>query len=164
MAIAFNVDEIFEMAEQIERNGASFYREAVRKTNDKAMQKTFSDLAVMEDGHLIIFQEMRKQLGPESKGNEVFDPDNEAALFLQAMADSHGVEGKKGRTTKLTGNETIKEIFEIAINAEKNSIVFYTALKGIVTATGRDKIDAIISEELGHLAVLKVQLVNLKQS
>jgi hypothetical protein len=28
MSITFNVDEIFEMAEEIERNGAKFYREA----------------------------------------------------------------------------------------------------------------------------------------
>ncbi len=32
MAISFNLDEIFEMAEQIEKNGANFYREAARKT------------------------------------------------------------------------------------------------------------------------------------
>ncbi len=39
MAISFNLDEIFEMAEQIEKNGASFYREAARKTGDKKTQK-----------------------------------------------------------------------------------------------------------------------------
>ncbi len=161
MAISFNLDEIFEMAEQIEKNGASFYREAARKTGDKTTQKTFVNLAAMEDGHLKIFQEMRKQLDTSDKEPATFDPDNEAALYLQAMASSHGIEGKKDRLTKLTGNETIREVFEIAVNAEKNSIVFYTALKDIVSATGRDKVDTIISEELGHLAVLKTQLAQL---
>ncbi len=108
----------------------------------------------MEDGHLKIFQEMRKQLDASDREPTTFDPDNEAALYLQAMAASHGIEGKKDRLTKLSGNETIKEIFEIAVNAEKNSIVFYTALKNFVSATGRDKVDTIISEELGHLAIL----------
>jgi rubrerythrin len=161
MAISFNVDEIFEMAEQIEQNGASFYREASRKTGDKATQKTFANLAAMEDGHLKIFQEMRKELDASDREQTTFDPDNEAALYLQAMASSHGIEGKKDRLTKLSGNETIREVFEIAINAEKNSIVFYTALKDIVSATGRDKVDTIISEELGHLAILKMQLAQL---
>ena len=30
--ITFNPDEIFEMAEQIERNGAKFYRKAAERT------------------------------------------------------------------------------------------------------------------------------------
>jgi rubrerythrin len=161
MAISFNVDEIFEMAEQIEKNGTFFYREAARKTGDKATQKTFMDLAVMEDGHLKIFQEMRKQLDASDKEPTTFDPDNEAVLYLQAMASSHGIEGKKDRLTKLSGNETTREIFEIAVNAEKNSIVFYTALKELVSAAGREQVETIISEELGHLAVLKTQLAQL---
>jgi rubrerythrin len=161
MSISFNVDEIFLMAEEIEKNGASFYREAARKTGDKATQKILTNLAAMEDGHLKIFQSMRKQLDVSDKEQTAFDPENEAALYLQAMAASHGIEGKKDRATKLTGNETIREVFEIAVYAEKNSIVFYTALKEIVSATGRDKVDTIISEELGHLATLKIQLAQL---
>ena len=161
MAISFNVDEIFEMAEQIERNGASFYREAARKVSDKKTQNMFVTLAGMEDGHLKIFQEMRKQLDASDKEPTSFDPDNEAAFYLQAMADSHGTEGKKDRTTKLTGKETIKEIFEIAVNAEKNSIVFYTGLKEFVSVTGKEKIDTIISEEFNHLAILYMQLAKM---
>jgi rubrerythrin len=161
MPINFNVDEIFEMAEQIERNGAKFYREAAGKTSDKAIQKMFVDLAAMEDGHLQIFQEMRKQLAAGEKEPMTFDPDNEAAIYLQTMADSHGTEGRKNLTTKLTGKETTREIFEIAINAERNSIVFYTGLKGLVSAAAKDKVEAIITEEFGHLAVLKLQLIKL---
>ncbi len=161
MAISFSVDEIFEMAEQIERNAAKFYREAAQKASDKAIQKMFTDLVAMEDGHLRIFQEMRKQLGPEEKKPMTFDPDDEAALYLQTMADSHGTEGRKDLTTKLTGKETTREIFEIAVKAERNSIVFYTGLKGLVSAAAKGKVDAIITEELGHLAVLKLQLAKL---
>ena len=158
MAISFNLDEIFEMAEQIEKNGASFYREAVRKTADKATQKTFMNLAAMEDGHLKIFSEMRKQLDASDKELATFDPDNEAAFYLQAMAANHGVEGKKDRTTKFTGKETIKEVFETAVNAEKLSIIFYTGLKKFVSSDGKGKIDAIISEEFNHLSILYMQL------
>jgi rubrerythrin len=163
MAINFNVDEIFEMAEKIERNGSVFYREAARKTGDKDTQKMFLNLASMEDGHLKIFQEMRKQLDNSDKEQTTFDPDGEAVLYLQAMADSHGTEGKRDRLNKLTGDESIKEVFEIAIDAEKNSIVFYSALKGLVSPTGVEKVENIISEELGHLAVLKMQLAQLPQ-
>ena len=161
MAISFNLDEIFEMAEEIEKNGANFYREAAKKVSDKKMQSMFVALAGMEDGHLKIFQEMRKQLDASGKEPTSFDPDNESAFYLQAMAASHGVEGKKDRTTKLTGRETIKEVFEAAVNAEKSSIVFYAGLKEFVSVSGKDQIDAIISEEFNHLAILDMQLAKM---
>lgn len=164
MAITFNTDEIFEMAEQIERNAASFYREAAKRTGDKVSQKLFVNLAEMEDNHCQIFQEMRSQLVPGQKEQETFDPENQAILYLQAMADGHGTEGKKSRTEKLTGSESMREILQIAVNAEKDSVVFYTALKELVApGAGRDKVEVIIEEELGHLALLKLQLASLKQ-
>ncbi len=158
MAISFNLDEIYEMAEQIEKNGAYFYREAAKKVSDKKTQDMFIALAGMEDGHFKIFQEMRKQLGVSDKEPTSFDPDDESAFYLQAMAASHGVEGKKDRLTKLTGRETIKEVFETAVNAEKLSIVFYSGLKKFVSLSGKEKIDMIISEEFNHLSILYNQL------
>jgi rubrerythrin len=162
MAITFNADEIFEMAEQIERGAAGFYREAAKKTGDKAVQKLFGDLASMEDNHCQIFQEMRTKLGPSEKEQQTFDPQNQAIQYLQAMAESHGTEGKKSRTEKLNGNESMMDIYGIAINAEKDSVVFYTALKELVSKdAGRDRVEEIIDEELGHLVLLKMQLANL---
>jgi rubrerythrin len=158
MAISFNLDEIFEMAEQIEKNGADFYREAAKKVSDKKTQNMFIALAGMEDGHLKIFREMRKQLDVSGKEPASFDPDNEAAFYLQAMAASYGVEGKKDRTTKFTGKETIKEVFETAVSAEQRSIVFYSGLKKFISSAGKEKIDAIISEEFNHLSILYMQL------
>ena len=59
MGITFNADEIFEMAEEIERNGAKFYREAAQKAADKQVKQMLLDMAAMEDGHLVTFQQMR---------------------------------------------------------------------------------------------------------
>jgi rubrerythrin len=161
MTINFNADEIFEMAEQIERNASKFYLEAARKTSEEAMQKMFIDLAAMEDSHVRIFQEMRNKLSASEREPMLLDPDNEAALYLQTMADSHGSEGKRDLKTRLTGKEPMEEVLAIAVNAEKNSIVFYTVLKGLISPEGKDKVEAIIDEEIGHLAVLKMQLAKL---
>ena len=58
MAMAFNADEIFEMAEEVERNGSKFYREAAARAADLQIKNMFLGLAAMEDGHLRIFHEM----------------------------------------------------------------------------------------------------------
>jgi len=162
VSITFNADEIFEMAEEIERNGAKFYRGAAANSTDENTKKMFVDMAAMEDGHLKTFQQMRRSLTPEEKQVTTFDPDNQAALYLQVMASSHGTEGKVSPTVKLSGGETIEQVLRIAIDAEKNSVVFYTGLKELVPAkTGKDKIEAIIKEELSHIATLKRKLATL---
>jgi len=163
MGITFNADEIFEMAEEIERNGAKFYREAAENASDEKIKRILLDMAVMEDGHLSTFEEMRKELGPREKEAMVFDRDNEAALYLQTMADGRGYEGKVSLAEKLTGKETPQEILRIAIDAEKDSVVFYVGLKDLVSArAGKDKVEGIIREEMGHIATLKKELAALK--
>jgi rubrerythrin len=163
MSITFNADEIFEMAESIERDAARFYRQAVKIAADKKTKQMFLDLAKMEDKHLATFQEMRKELGAGEREETVFDPDNEAAMYLQTMAKGHGWEGKRNLTENLTGNEKIEDILKIALETEHNSVVFYSGLKELVPPrAGRDKVEAIIKEELGHIAVLNQQLALLK--
>jgi rubrerythrin len=163
MTVSFNADEVFEMAEQIERNAAQFYREAGAKTSEPQTKNIFLRLAAMEDGHLRTFQQMRKTLSDQEKGGTTFDPEGEASLYLQAMADDRGFEGMKGRGVKLTGHESTPELLEIAIDAERNSILYYVGLREMVpTEAGRDKIQAIISEEVRHAADLRRQLAALQ--
>ena len=46
MSYDFNADDVFEMAEQIERNGAVFYRQAAADIKDPDAKHFLSDLAV----------------------------------------------------------------------------------------------------------------------
>jgi len=155
MPATFNADEILEMAEQIEKNGAKFYRQAAQKTADGQTKKMLLDMAAMEDGHLKIYQEIRKGLNAWEKEEIVFDPDNQSVKYLQAMAEARGYEGKITPTKELTGSETPKEILEIALNAEKESALFYLGLKELVPErAGREKIENIILEELSHITTL----------
>ena len=165
MPIKFNANEIFEMAEEIERNGALFYRQAAENSSDEETRKMLLDMAVMEDDHLAIFQEMRKELSGEEKGWSIFDPEDQSILYLQAMADARGYEGKITPTKEFTGNETPKEIIDTALNSEKESVVFYYGLKELVgVKAGRDKIVMIIKEELGHITTLLNKLKSLDNS
>ena len=163
MSITFNADEVFEMAEQIERSGARFYREAATQALSRSLKDMFLRLAAMEDTHLRIFQEMRQALTDQEKGGTTFDPEGEASLYLQALADDRGFEGMKGRGEKLTGKESTRELLEIAIGAEKNSIAYYVGLRNLIPAgAGQDKVEAIIREEISHAAELRRQLAALQ--
>jgi rubrerythrin len=162
MSTAFNADEILRMAEEIERSAGAFYREAAQKAHPPDMKAMFLNMASMEDGHLRIFEAMHKDLKASEKESMAFDPYNEAALYLQALAGSKGSEGLRAPTIKLSGRESPRELLEIAINSEAGSVLFYVGLKSLVPAeAGKARVEAVIQEEVRHVAELKRRLLEL---
>ncbi|MEA3231132.1 MAG: ferritin family protein, partial [Thermodesulfobacteriota bacterium] len=68
----FSADDVFEMAEQLERNGGKFYRSAMGKVDDEENKKLLRMLAEMEDEHEKIFAAMRAELTADEKAATVF--------------------------------------------------------------------------------------------
>jgi len=162
MDTIFGIDEIFEIVKNMELDGAKFYRQAAEKTSNEDIKQMLLDLAAMEDGHLKIFEQMRKELSEDKKNKNLFAADNQAAMYLKAMADGPTGERIKSPLGSISGNETIKEILEIAIEGEKASILFYTGLKELVqNKANKDKIEAVIKEEFSHLIALNLNLTVL---
>jgi len=158
MAYVFNMNEILEMAEQIERNGAAFYRKAAEGISDSKNRELLLELAQMEDQHEKVFASLRAQLSEEEKTSTVFDPEGEAVLYLRALADTRVFFEKKIDTGSM------EEILKEALVAEKDSIVFYLGMKELVPEkAGKAKIDSIIKEEMGHIKLLGKKLVELKK-
>jgi len=163
MAYDFNADEIFEMAIQIEANGAKFYRKAADLQQEPDNKAFLEKLARMEDKHKTTFEAMRKAVSEGQKQETVFDPANELSMYLKAMADNHGGEGDPDVAESLTGEESMEEIITTAIGLEKESILFYLGLKDLVPAKyGHDKLDDIIKEEKLHIAQLNGFLKKIK--
>ena len=154
MGIEFNADEIFEIAEQIERNGAKFYRKAAENITNEDKKKFLIHLAEMEDDHEQIFKTMRSQLTQDEKIMTTFDPEGESEKYLRALADTRVFYKKEIDTNSL------EEIFKTAITAEKDSIVFYLGMKDVVPEhLGKQKLDGIIKEEMGHIKLLSNELL-----
>ena len=161
MGMPFNADEVFEMAERIERNGAKFYRAAAK--NFPEISEIFLDLADMEDKHLKTFAQMREELSDSESDPLVFDPYEEAQMYLQVMADGYVFDMNADLVEKLSGCKTPEDVLRMAIGIERDSIVFYVGLKESVSQrAGKDKIEAIIRQEVGHIAVLKKKLDGLQ--
>lgn len=162
MSVSFNADEVFAMAEELELNGAKFYRKAAGQFKDNDKAKLLENLAVMEDGHLATFQEMRRRLKDEEKETTTFDPDNEVGLYLRAMADGYVFDTTSNPCDFLTGKETMDEILKKAIGCETDSVIFYLGIKELVSDKGgKDKVESIIREEMGHIGILSKQLAEL---
>ncbi|MGQ9572262.1 MAG: hypothetical protein ACUVV3_03620 [Dehalococcoidia bacterium] len=163
MTLPFSADEVLQMAEQIERNGSRFYQRAAQGFSDPRARDLLFNLALMEAEHEKVFALMRADLSPEERQPTVADPYGEAVLYLKGMADGHIFDVRTDPSERLTGKETAEEILNTAIGLEKDSIVFYLGLKEMVPERlGRDRVDAIIAEEMGHIGVLCRELSSLK--
>ena len=153
MSFEFSADEVFAVAEDIERNGAVFYRNAAKKTKDAAAGKFLEQLAAMEDDHLKTFASMRAGLSEREKKAMTFDPNNESALYLSALADTRVF------FKKPIGTGSLQEIFKAAVLAEKDSIAFYIGMKEVVPgAGGKSRLEDIIKEEMRHIRILSERL------
>jgi rubrerythrin len=155
VSIDFTADEVFEMAEQIERNGAAFYRKAAAGFTDEASRKFLLGLAADEVDHEKTFRKLREGLTAGTSGPDTFDPGDEAAEYLKAMSSGHVFDTKTDPSSTLKGKETMEDILHRAIGLEKDSVVFYLGMKEAVPAkAGKASIDAIIREEMTHITRL----------
>jgi rubrerythrin len=159
MSIRFSADEVFTIAEQIERNGAAFYRKAAELHPTRHNQEFLLKLAGMEDTHLEVFQAMHRTVSAAEREPATYDPYDESMLYLQAMADMHGGEGSPHVMTKLDGTETMRDVVRIALQLEAKSILFYVGMKKLAgSQEGVEKLDKIISEEKSHVVILSDEL------
>jgi len=159
MEVKFNAFEIFEIAERIERNGAKFYRRAAELFDDPGTINMFLELANWETTHEQVFADMRKQLFEESPELRTFEVGDKLLPEAQAMAGLAVFGIKPDPSEELSGKESITDVIKIAVEKERDSIVYYTGLKDFVAAeASKDKIGDIIREEMRHICILNQSL------
>ncbi len=158
MTRRFNAIELFEIAEQIERNGAAFYRRAAELFKDSDVARLFTELANWEVKHEAILAEMRKQLADEPAELSTFAPED-APLDAKAMAGLAAFGLRPDPSAELAGCKTRADALKLALQKEKDTVVYYTGLKEFVpVAVAIDKIEQIIKEELRHVRIISQAL------
>ena len=159
MVVNLNASEIFEIAVQIERNGAEFYRGAAELFDDSRVRNMFLQLADWETSHEQVFADMRNELVAQGPEISTFETESDVIFDAQSMAGLAVFGNSMGPSAELTGKESITDILKGAIEKEKDSIIFYTGLKDFVSArTAKDKIADVIKEEMHHVRILKQSL------
>ena len=154
-SLIFNANEVFEVAKRIERNGIAYYTKAAELMKDEAGKKLMIELAEMEAVHEQIFTHMQKSLSGEEHAEGLIDVHNDAFQFLQGMADKYVFNPKEDPMKVLTPGADAKKILDVAIEREKDSIIFFEGIKAMVPEKfGSKRIDEIIGQEMGHIIIL----------
>jgi rubrerythrin len=157
MIYPFNASEAFKIAISIEENGLRFYNQAADKLSTGPVAELFRNLAKEEEIHKAVFKKMFEALPPPTSPG-TFDPENETDQYLQMMASFHVFkQNDQAVDQALSSIKTEKEALKLAMNFEKDSVVFFVQLKNASAEIGdKVSVDSLISEEAGHLRKLAI--------
>ncbi len=151
MTITFSASELINIAIGIERRGIAFYDTMARSTENAEARDIFQCLADMERTHVRIFQGM---LGEADKYQPPESYAREYAAYLQALVDSAVFTDDSITSEMATQLSSDIEAMELAIGAEKDSILFYYEMKEIMPQRAQPTVNKIITEEKSHLREL----------
>ncbi|MFB0559204.1 MAG: ferritin family protein [Dehalococcoidales bacterium] len=151
MSISFSGSELINIAIGIESRGIIFYDIMGRSTTTALARDVFQYLADMEREHIKIFQgmlaEADKYQVPETAAGEY-------TAYLQALVDSAVFSDDFATSEMATKTGSDIEAMELAMSAEKDSILFYYEMKGIMPQRAQPTVNKIIAEEKSHLRKL----------
>ena len=147
----YNLAEIFDIAIQIEINGAEFYREVAAKQSIPAVKAFLLDLADQEAGHEQLFRKMQNRFAD----NIDIDAMNDEFAMLYMQVEATNYVFKSANSPVATADMILSDVLELAMNKERDSILFFMGLKFLMKAPADKKtIDKLIEEEQFHLATL----------
>jgi rubrerythrin len=148
MSIIFSGSELLELAVGIEKNGAAFYQALAEKTQDKSARAIYEHLAAEEIKHQKTFQGMLATVGSFQPPP---DYEEDYRLYLKALADSSVFTSVAQARQKAAQASSQAEALGIGIQAEKDSILFYTEMQNLVKPADQPIILDIINQEKDHL-------------
>jgi len=147
----FKATEIVEMAIQEERNGVAYYEAFVRKTADPAIKEFAQRMAEEERRHEREFTQIRDQLGAYVPAETYL---GEYLAYVRALVNDRFLpdEGKAKEVVAKARDD--RQVVENALRFEKETLLFFTELKGFVPKRHGPVIDQLIDEERQHIADL----------
>lgn len=145
----FSINEIIDMAVELEKTGFEFYTECSKYFSSNSKQSEFFlKLASEENNHKQIFTSMLENL-PETEGNF---PD-EYYEYLSAIISGRIFKNNNDIKTFLNNLKDEDDILKAALNAEKDSVLWYSELKSVYPQNDKANkiLDDIIQEEKSHI-------------
>ena len=151
MSILFSGSELINIAIGIERRGITFYDIMARSTKNAIAREVFKYLGDMEREHIRTFQDM---LAEADKYQFPETPTGEYTAYLQALVDTAVFTDDLVTSEMATKMSSDIEAMELAIGAEKDSILFYYEMKDIMPQRAQPTVNKIVAEEKSHLRQL----------
>ena len=150
----YSLNEIVELAVQIERNGYEFYNEASkRKDIDEEALALLVLLRDQELHHEKIFLHLR-----EDKDMMIIDksPDWElVGFYMKSIVNSRLFTSPDSAIKLASESSNFQELLKYAITFEKDTLLFfYTINDNLMNGQAQAVLRKIINEEIKHVLIL----------
>lgn len=158
MSVHFTADEIFDIAERLEKRAILFYTEVAESCPHPSSRKLLRKLAAMEVDHEKIFSGLRQSLRTRT-GAKALSRREAAQWTIIAEMMLNNLD--RDIAARFRNKSDWQELMREAIGFEKDTITFFLGLKSmVVDPRDKKKIDAIIMEETGHVLALSSELAS----
>jgi rubrerythrin len=151
MSISFSGSELINIAIGIEGRGIVFYDVMAKSTQNEAAREVFNYLADMERDHIETFKNMLEEA---DKFQVPADESGQYTAYLRALVDSAVFSDDLVTSEMAAQAESDTAALELAIRAEKDSILFYYEMKEVMPQRAQATVNKIIAEEKSHLRQL----------
>lgn len=151
---AYSVNEIIEMAVQIERNGYAFYDEAAkRKDLDDDSRKLITWLRDAELDHEKTFLRLRDEV--DNMVLELSTDWDMVAAYLKTIVESRIFNSEDSAIRKAAEAKDLMGVIDNAITFEKDTLLYFHAISdGISNDKAKTALRRIINEEVSHVLKL----------
>jgi len=148
---AFSINEIIEMAVQIERNGYAFYQEATkRKDLDDKSREFIAYLRDQELDHEKTFMALRDDA--DMQDLELSQDWEMVSAYLKTIVEGRIFNSKESAIRKAAGAADLAAVVENAIAFEKDTLLYFHALSDSISNPKALKVlRRIINEEVSHI-------------
>jgi rubrerythrin len=150
----YSVNEVIEMAVQIEHNGYAFYNEALKhKGLDASSQKLLTTLRDQELNHEKTFLALRDEA--DVKGLEMTMDWELISSYLKTIVESRLFTNETSAIKAATQAIDFNAILDAAINFEKDTLLYFHTIKDAINSEkGKFAVAKIIHEEITHILKL----------
>ena len=148
---AYSINEIIEMAVQIERNGYAFYNEAAqRKDLDDDSRNFIIWLRDAELDHEKTFLRLRDEI--DNMILELSTDWDMVAAYLKTIVESRIFNSEDSAIRKAAEAKDLMGVIDNAITFEKDTLLFFHAINdSISNPKTRQALARIINEEVSHV-------------
>ena len=161
--------EGLRIAISIEAAGRDFYQQAYELSKEENHKDLFRLLRSEEVSHYETFSAIFREVNENKEaGADEYLFDEESSRYLTVLAEGHVFPTGKNAEVKIAEATTIVEILYMAIQAEKDSILFYDELASQSKFPEAKKIFKVLkAEEQTHVVKLRqildaLQVINTK--
>jgi len=150
----YSVNEIIEMAVQIERNGYAFYHEATkRKDLDDKAREFIAFLRDQELNHEKTFLNLRDDA--DIQVLELSQDWDMVSAYLSSIIEGRLFNNENSAIKAASEAKDLAAVVDHAITFEKDTLLYFHAINDVVVnPKAKDALRRIINEEVSHVLKL----------